>query len=150
MRKVCEVSAIVLCLTAVAGCAARGPVTAPDKRDAPSIAAHLWLSVDKYDPWYWSCLIRVTPSHGPGTGVREGMVVAWVLANECDDSVDLTLTFFRAGKPVDSPIEFEPVVNGVLAGRVKRIEGLPPGGLRFKYSVQSGRHRKDPEIVIFP
>lgn len=152
MRKASLVSAIVLCSAAVAACAKSGPVRIPDAPAAASVTAQKWFSVDKYNPWYWSCLVRVTPSDGPATHVKVGMELAWVLANECDDSADLTLTFFRNGNPQqeEEPIEFQPVVNGVLKGRVKVIMDLPPGGLRFKYTAQSGRHKKDPEIVIFP
>ena len=150
MRKASPICVIVLSAAALTTCAKGGPVksTAPT---AASVTAQKWFSVDKHDPWYWGCLVRVTPSHGPQTHVRVGMELAWVLANECDDSADLVLTFFRNGNPQqqEEPIEFEGVVNGVLKGRVKSINP-PDTGLRFKYSAQSGRHRKDPEIVIFP
>jgi hypothetical protein len=148
MRKVPPICVIVLSAAALTTCAKGGPVkaTAPA---AASVTVQKWFSVDKHDPWYWGCLVRVTPSHGPATHLRVDMEVAWLLTNECDDSTDLTLTFFRDGSQVDSPIEFQPVVNGVLKGKVKSMT-VPEGGLRFKYSAQSGRHRKDPEIVIFP
>jgi hypothetical protein len=148
MRKASPICVIVLCAAAMTTCAKGGPVTRTAPKPA-SVTAQKWFSVDKHDPWYWGCKMRVTPSHGPATHLVADMEVAWVLANECDDSTDLTLTFFRDGNQVDSPIEFESVVNGVLKGRVKQMNP-PREGLRFKYSAQSGRHRKDPEIVIFP
>ena len=148
MRKVSPICVIVLSAAALTTCAKGGPVvrTSPD---AAQVTAAKWFSVDKHDPWYWGCLVRVTPSHGPATHLKVDMEVAWVLANECDDSTDLTLTFFRDGSQVDSPIEFQAIVNGVLKGKVKSMR-VPDTGLRFKYSAQSGEHRKDPEIVIFP
>lgn len=149
MRKASPICVIVLCAAALTTCAKGGPVTRTAPKPA-EVRSQKWFSVDKHDPWYWGCKMRVTPSHGPATHLQVDMEVAWVLANECDDSTDLTLTFFRDGKPVDSPIDFQPVVNGVLKGTVKKFDNLPKEGLRFKYSAQSGRHRKDPEIVIFP
>jgi hypothetical protein len=148
MRKASPICVIVLSAAALTTCAKGGPVVAkfPEKG---TVISQKWFSVDKHDPWYWGCLVRVTPSHGPATHLKPNMEVAWVLTNECDDSADLVLTFFRDGK-VASPIRFEPIVNGVLKGTVNQIDGLTPNGVRFKYSAQSGQHRKDPEIVIFP
>jgi hypothetical protein len=144
-------TAIATLLT-LAGCSQHLPPSgAPTPPKAESVTAQKWFSVDKHNPWYWSCLIRVTPDKGGATHLTRGMQVAWVLVNDCDDSSDLELRFFRNGQPVDSPITFEPVANGVLRGVVKAdLPDVPPTGLRFKYSARSGRHNKDPEIVIFP
>lgn len=152
MRKASPICVIVLSAAALTTCAKGGRVTRTTPKPA-EVRSQKWFSVDKHDPWYWGCLVRVTPSHGPATHLEPNMEVAWVLANECDDSADLLLTFFRDGQQVASPIVFQSVVNGVLAGKVKPANELPPipsTGLRFKYSAQSGQHRKDPEIVIFP
>ena len=152
MRKVPPICVIALSAAALTTCAKGGPVMKTVPVSA-SVTSQKWFSVDKHDPWYWGCLIRVTPSNGPATHLEPDMEVAWLLTNECDNSADLTLTFFRDGQQVASPIVFQSVVNGVLAGKVKpasELPSIPSTGLRFKYSAQSGQHRKDPEIVIFP
>jgi hypothetical protein len=148
MRKAPPILLIVLSAAALTTCAKGGPVVATAPPPA-TVTSQKWFSVDKHNPWWWGCLVRVTPTHGPATHLKVNMEVSWLLVNQCDDSADLELSFFRDGKPVDSPIEFEPIANGVLKGRVRDIRPSADG-VRFKYSARSGRHRKDPEIVIFP
>lgn len=152
MRNAFAPFAVVLSLSGLAGCASKGPVQPPVPATRAQVEAEKWFSVDKYDPWYAGCRIRVTPEKGQQTALKVGMHVAWVLANDCDASTDLKLTFYRNGNPQqpETPIDFQPVVNGVLKGTVQAPTGLTEAGVRYKYTAQSGDHRKDPEIIIFP
>jgi hypothetical protein len=128
-------------------CASLQVGTTPGPPPKPvALSVQKWFSVDKHEPWYGGCSVRVTPEKKPNlVRIARGWEVAWLVTNECDEAMDLTLTFERNGQPVESPITFDTIVNGVLRGVVKSDAELG----RYKYTAKVGEHSKDPDIIIF-
>ena len=138
---------------AITACGARqGPITKPPARKSVTVTATKFFSVTKKKS-LGHCKIDVAPAKGDNVRVTRGDEVAWILGNDCDNALDLTLTFFPKeerkqgdGFPL---ITFSPVEDGVLKGKVNDIDMQGREYRVFKYRIRVGNHTKDPEIIIF-